>query len=1422
MGNTLIEDKGKINLMKTFETYYTEQEIGTRQTLFFENKLFKTLTYKWHQQTLLLKVHLMRKQITLSELHIHTQNFQYLIEQLKNSPNLMPFHNLINFGSTPKPQPSEALIECNKDYLAVSRQFLYLTLEERLQSNYKLPKCLLNFYALQFLSAVNTLHKRNLYHGHIRSSNVLLTSLDFLILADFASYKPTYLNELEIIRNIYKSSIQKCTLAPEKYSDLQEVQYINNLTKGQLNNLQAMDMFSVGCVLAEIFTGESLFSLEQLLQFRKGEYEPIIKIEGVIGDLIRNLISLNPDIRYNSEKALQLFYNEICSSQTYELLQYISVALNVNGYFMQPDARIALLRKIISTIERKQFTYSLPLPMQFINLSKFNLICRDFETPRKTVQIQFTSGTSLAEIIANSLENSGNLIQREFKEVHQDTQSVSVQVSMVQKLKQSIQQQPDLTGSRQNLRMSTFTNIDIRQNNQEYIIIILWISNQIRNSRFMQTRLCGLELIEFLCQYVDDELIYNFLMPCLGILCEDSDSQVQFYAFSIMLNLLKNIKNPPQSSTDTLIFKLYIWEQIKNRMNDMSTNHQLALKIGDIAEILHKFNRLDEKILFLQIIQKKFQDNRINELTLIISKINEVLKYYECNQTIQILTLLISQINTTNLKITLLDVLIDIYKYYLKSQNSDIILYCLQFNTRQESALFRMIRFVRQATEEELLDFNRVQQYVKEISPLILHHNRWIREEAQEFIAILLKRYSNQDSKKIFFLFQPHIKKYLKLDVPIINQEIFLSLIQKPTCSKWFEQKFQNDPRYPPLTEREIYNYNNYYEEYFKRSKNIQEAPLQQQIQKTQYPIAKMNLRVNDFIEAAFRASLMQLDQNRWQDFLEKGGKQQTWEEFVQYVRLRFAFELQNKQDNQLTKNKVKYLQELQFQLQYEVPQSSTQWINLLNYNIIATQIIIKSQQLQIQDLQFQRQIYQPITRPFKISNQIVTTISEHKGIVTSLQKFGDQRRFISGSYDGTVRVYDMKKLEEDFTCGSVAQIKISKGDVQSRVSALCALEGTDSFLVGTNTGSVSLYKNDCHTSTFLKGDSEIRKIVDQENTFMYVTEKGTLKIEDIRSRNGQSFNIGRQRGLVSSMVHDNNTTLIGTINGYLILYDIRSTMIVNLFQLLNHDDQALPIFSLAFMNRVSQFEGMSNDSQKLVGIGYQSNNNEVGFWDLNKQNEDLNPALFLYCSDKKHPIIETPRLQSVLKSEQFINHNNNLQTQCHYDFLNKSYEVDLISYLKDPLTQSERAAKDRWLRGTKNLYINLKSAFECKSTVTSLICLNSRIDNQRQENTFITASTDRSIQSWTLNSDISKQQDKNNDREYQTNIISSPFNSIRRFKQCPSGDVYVIQDYEFKNQSNTGNSFEHKDCITDMIYLDHENSYLVTASRDRTVKIWK
>ena len=70
--------------------------------------------------------------------------------------------------------------------------------------------------------AVYTVHKDfNFYHGNIRTSNYLLTNYELLILTDFALYKPIYIleeseNGLAEFRFFYGSSINKCTLAPEK------------------------------------------------------------------------------------------------------------------------------------------------------------------------------------------------------------------------------------------------------------------------------------------------------------------------------------------------------------------------------------------------------------------------------------------------------------------------------------------------------------------------------------------------------------------------------------------------------------------------------------------------------------------------------------------------------------------------------------------------------------------------------------------------------------------------------------------------------------------------------------------------------------------------------------------------------------------------------------------------------------------------------------------------------------------------------------------------------------------------------------------------------------------------------------------------------------------------------------------------------
>lgn len=65
MGNTLIEDKGRINLMKSYDAYVEETpELNVRNAYFFENKLFRTISYKCHKMMLVVKVHLMRKRLS--------------------------------------------------------------------------------------------------------------------------------------------------------------------------------------------------------------------------------------------------------------------------------------------------------------------------------------------------------------------------------------------------------------------------------------------------------------------------------------------------------------------------------------------------------------------------------------------------------------------------------------------------------------------------------------------------------------------------------------------------------------------------------------------------------------------------------------------------------------------------------------------------------------------------------------------------------------------------------------------------------------------------------------------------------------------------------------------------------------------------------------------------------------------------------------------------------------------------------------------------------------------------------------------------------------------------------------------------------------------------------------------------------------
>jgi len=107
---------------------------------------------------------------------------------------------------------------------------------------------------------------------------------------------------------------RRCYIAPERFHEGGSGQSGGSgrgpagsgITEAPL--LPAMDVFSLGCVLAELFSdGQPLFDLSQLLQYRRGELDPATALESLpdaLRDLILHMIQLDPRRRLGAAEYL--------------------------------------------------------------------------------------------------------------------------------------------------------------------------------------------------------------------------------------------------------------------------------------------------------------------------------------------------------------------------------------------------------------------------------------------------------------------------------------------------------------------------------------------------------------------------------------------------------------------------------------------------------------------------------------------------------------------------------------------------------------------------------------------------------------------------------------------------------------------------------------------------------------------------------------------------------------------------------------------------------------------------------------------------------------------------------------------------------------------------------------------------------------
>nr|XP_045600663.1 phosphoinositide 3-kinase regulatory subunit 4-like isoform X2 [Procambarus clarkii] len=239
------------------------------------------------------------------------------------------------------------------------RQYVKSNLYDRISTRPFLTSIEKKWLAFQILCALNQSHQQGVCHGDIKLENVMVSSWNWLLLADFATIKPTLLPEDDPADFTYyfdTSRRRTCYVAPERFIKTLQMD-ANQLMlevkdKGHLT--PAMDVFSAGCCLAELFTeGYAPFDLTQLLAYRVGDYYPNKVLDKIdeprVKALVEHMIQRDPSSRHTVAEYLEQERGATFPEHFYTFLWPFLKQFAVTP-IMPPDDKIRQIKNCLTDI----------------------------------------------------------------------------------------------------------------------------------------------------------------------------------------------------------------------------------------------------------------------------------------------------------------------------------------------------------------------------------------------------------------------------------------------------------------------------------------------------------------------------------------------------------------------------------------------------------------------------------------------------------------------------------------------------------------------------------------------------------------------------------------------------------------------------------------------------------------------------------------------------------------------------------------------------------------------------------------------------------------------------------------------------------------------------------------------------------------
>ncbi|KAJ1611259.1 WD40 repeat-containing protein kinase [Cryptosporidium canis] len=177
-------------------------------------------------------------------------------------------------------------IDKSGNYLYVKREMLKSTIRDQLYEHIEVKSLnyvLKSWLEFQSIIAVTQLHSLGLFHGDIKTENMLINHLYTVKLTDISPWKPVFIDSSDLRAwtvffesqsfNPSNNNILRCNLSPERFlSNKDEKEKNHKLNEQEFKNmLFSMDVFSLGCIINEIESGEIILTINDALKMSKGK-----------------------------------------------------------------------------------------------------------------------------------------------------------------------------------------------------------------------------------------------------------------------------------------------------------------------------------------------------------------------------------------------------------------------------------------------------------------------------------------------------------------------------------------------------------------------------------------------------------------------------------------------------------------------------------------------------------------------------------------------------------------------------------------------------------------------------------------------------------------------------------------------------------------------------------------------------------------------------------------------------------------------------------------------------------------------------------------------------------------------------------------------------------------------------------------------